>query len=124
MFLDAAFMAPSAPTVNQAMLQDRRVSLAWEQPTAIDMVDTYSISVSTTPLGTQCVVALDPVVHSVPDTQVNFMTDILEEFSDISIVITAMNRVGGTSTLLPTIQTQSSGMSLCPRGTKFGRKAS
>ena len=110
MFLDAALMVPSAPTVNQAMLQDRRVSLTWEQPNATEIVGNYSISVSTTPLGTQCEAALDPVVRSVPGTQMNFMTDILEEFSNISIVITAMNREGGTSTVLPTIQTPSAGM--------------
>ena len=101
-------MSPSAPNITEQVLQERQVSLSWTQ-LPIDIVDSYAISVSTSPMG--CEADVETMAASVNGSVRTFRTDVLEEFSEITITVSAQNEIGESSTVV-VITTLSAGEAL------------
>ena len=101
-------MSPSAPNITEQVLQERQVSLSWTQ-LPIDIVDSYAISVSTSPMG--CEADVETMAASVNGSVRTFRTDVLEEFSEITITVSAQNAIGESSTVV-VITTLSAGEAL------------
>ena len=105
-------MSPSAPSITEQVLQERQVSLSWTQ-LSTDIVDSYVISVSTSPVGCEGDVETmaASVNGSVNGSERTFRTDVLEEFSEITITVSAQNAIGESSTVV-VINTPSTGEAL------------
>ena len=101
-------MSPSAPSITELVLQERQVSLSWTQlPT--DKVDSYAISVLTSPMG--CEADIETMEDSLNGSERTFRTNVLEEFSEITITVSAQNEIGESSTVV-VITTPSTGEAL------------
>ena len=101
-------MSPSAPNITEHVLQEGQVSLSWTQlPT--DIVDSYAISVSTSPMG--CEADVETMEDSLNGSERTFRTNDLEEFSEITITVSAQNEIGESSTVV-VITTPSAGEAL------------
>ena len=101
-------MSPSAPSITEQVLQEGQVSLNWTQ-LPIDIVDSYAISVSTSPMG--CEADVETMAALLNGSERTFRTNDLEEFSEITITVSAQNEIGNTSTVV-VITTLSAGEAL------------
>ena len=82
----------------------------WRQdPEELTTVDSYIITVATTPNG--CTADVANVTSTLDGSQRTFLRDTLEEFSEITISFRALNRIGESSTSV-TAQTPRAGKSI------------
>ena len=79
-----------------------------QQPT--DVIETYTVTVSTTLLG--CEGEVPDMTSVLSPSEREFMTEELEEFSEVIVTLSASN-VAGTGTSLQTITTMSTGTIGC-----------
>lgn len=87
------------------------MTVTWTQePAELDnTVDNYIITVATMPMG--CTAEVANVMSTLDSSQREFMVTDLEEFSMISISITARNTIGETSSAV-TVETESAGKTI------------
>lgn len=100
-------LAPVAPNITDVEVEGRSVMIRWTQEG--DPVDTYTITIATIPSG--CLANVDNITSTLDGIMRSFGTDSLEEFSEISVSIRAINSAG-EQTVLTTFQTSRAGKSI------------
>ena len=97
---------PSSPTILSTSPQSTSITLTWSQP-SMDVVDSYQISYSFTIRG--CGTTMPTIVVSAAGSSREYFLTRLEENSDFTISITAMNGAGSSSPTITTTRTAIAG---------------
>ena len=101
----AALVVPSPPVISNTSLDSRRLDLQWTQQDT-DFIEEYTVTVTATPLG--CEALIEDRVSTLGGLNRSLLVEELEEFSNITVVLVARNKLGNATTAV-VVTTMSAG---------------